>query len=73
MEHFFPQIQEKTQKKRSSPKMETFFSPNSNRHLRSDAHQSQIVGGDADVDDTQTIGGIKSNYWGIYPPGFRHP
>ena len=44
MEHFFPQIQVKT-KKRSSPKMELFFPPNSSGHLRSDAHQSQITGG----------------------------
>ena len=40
--------------------------PNSSGHLRSDAHQSQIIGGDADVDHNQTIGGIQSN-------GFRHP
>ena len=43
MEHFFPQNQVKT-KKRSSPTMEHFFSPNSSGHLRSDAHQSQIIG-----------------------------
>ena len=31
--------------------------------------------GDADVDHTQAIGGIQSNYWGIYPPllGFGTP
>ena len=48
MEHFFPQIKVKTKKKkrkRSSPKMEHFFSSNSSGHLRSDAHQSQIIGG----------------------------
>ena len=32
---------------------------------------------DADVDHTQTIGGIQSNYWGRYiprsPPGFGTP
>ena len=56
--------------------MEHFFSPNLRRHLRSDAHQSQIIRRDADVDHTQTIGGIQPNYWGIYPPippGFRYP
>ena len=57
--------------------MEHFFSPNSSGHLRSDAHQSQTIGGDADVDYTQTIGGIQSNYWGGYilpiPFVFRHP
>ena len=37
--------------------MEHLFSPNSSAHLRSDAHQSQIIGGDADVNHTQTIGG----------------
>ena len=36
--------------------------------LRSDAHQSQIIGGDADVDHTQTIGGMQSNYWGNTSP-----
>ena len=33
------------------------FSPNSGGDLRSDAHQSQIIGGDADVDHTQIIVG----------------
>ena len=50
--------------------MEHFFSPNSSRDLRSDAHQSQIIGGDADVYHTQIIGGIQSNYWGDISP---HP
>ena len=42
--------------------------------MRSDAHQSQIIGGDADEHHTQIVGGIQSNYWGIYPPFplFRH-
>ena len=53
--------------------MEHFFSPNSSGHLLSDAHQRQIIGGDADVDHTQTIGGIQSNYWGIYPPRISAP
>ena len=48
--------------------MEHFFSPISGGDLRSDAHQSQIIGGDADVDHTQIIGGIESNYWGRYIP-----
>ena len=48
--------------------MEHFFSPNSSGHLRSDADQSQIIGGDADVDHTQTIGGIQgtANLLGVY-------
>ena len=37
--------------------MEHFFFPNSSGDLRSGAHQSQIIGGDADVDHTQIIGG----------------
>ena len=38
--------------------MEHFFSPNSSGHPHSDAHQSQIVEGDAAyVDPTQTIRG----------------
>ena len=63
-------------KKRSSPEMEHLFSSNSSTDLRSDVHQSQIIGGDADDDHTQIVGGIQSNYWGGYilpiPPGFRH-
>ena len=39
------------------------FFPNSNIDLRSDAHQSQIIGGGADEDHTQIVGGIQSNYW----------
>ena len=58
--------------------MEHFFSPNSNEHLLSDAHQCQINWGDADVDYTQTIGGDTVKLLGgIYLPnppiGFRHP
>ena len=71
-------------KKRSLPKIEEFFSPNSSEDQktdpniiqRSDADQSQIIGGDADVDHSQIIGGMQSNYWGgisPIPPGFRHP
>ena len=41
------------------------FSANSSEDQRSDADQSQIIGGDADVDHTQIIGGY-------IPPGFRH-
>ena len=44
------------QKKRPSSKMEHFFSPTSSGHLRSDAHQSQTIGADADLDHIQTIG-----------------
>ena len=57
--------------------MQHFFSPNSSGDLRSDAHQSQIIGGDADEDHTQIIDGDTVKLLGgIYPPippGFRHP
>ena len=54
--------------------MEHFFSPNSSGNLRSDAHHSQIVRGDADEDHTHIIGrDTVKLLGGIYPPGFRHP
>ena len=37
--------------------MEHFFSPNSSGDLRSDAYQRSIIGGDADEDHAQIIGG----------------
>ena len=76
MEYFFPQIQVKTKKKKKVfTKNRTLFSPNSSGHLRSDAHQSQIIGGDADVDHTQTIGGDAVKLLGGYipPMGFGTP
>ena len=39
-----------------------------NTYLHSDAHQSQIIGGDANKDHTQIVGGIQSNYCGGYIP-----
>ena len=57
--------------------MEHFFSPNSSTDLRSDAHQSQIIGGDADEDHTQIVGGYTIKLLGGYiapsPPGFGTP
>ena len=54
--------------------MEHLFSPNSSGHLRSDAHHVKLLGGDEDVDHTQTIGGDTVKLLGGYiPPGFRHP
>ena len=71
MEHFFSPNSGEDQKKRSSPEMEHLYSPNSKTDLCSDAHQSQIIVGDADEDHTQIVGGIQSNYWGdISPLGF---
>ena len=40
------------QKKGEDQKWNTFFPPNSRGDLRSDANQSQIIGGDANVDHT---------------------
>ena len=53
--------------------MKHFFSPTSSGHPHSDAHQSQIIEGDAYVDPTQTIRGdtvklLGDNYREIYPP-----
>ena len=63
LDHDFFQVSKlsKDQKKGLHQQWNTFFSPelNSSRDLRSDAHQSQIIGVDADVDHT-------SNYWGEY-------
>ena len=72
----FPQIQVRTQQKRALSKMEHFFSPISSGHLLSNAQQSQIIGGEADVDHTQTIGGNTAKLLGGYtpiPPGFGTP
>ena len=52
----------------------TLFSLNSGKDLRSDAHQSQIIGGDADIDHTQIIGGDTVKLLGgIYPPRVLAP
>ena len=52
----------------------TPFFPNSNTDLRSDAHQSQIIGGDADEDHTQIVGGYTVKLLGgMYPPRVSAP
>ena len=65
------------QKKKVFTKNGTLFSPNSSGDLRSDAHQSQIIGGDADEDHTQIIRGDTVKLLGGYiphpPPGFGTP
>ena len=76
LDHDFFQVSKLSEnQKKIFTKNGTLFCPNSNEDLRSDAHQNQIIGRDADVDHTQTIGGIQSNYWGgdISPPGFDTP
>ena len=47
--------------------MKHFVSPNSSTDLRSDAHQSQIIGGDADEDHTQIVGWDTIKLWFRYP------
>ena len=70
------QIKWRPNKTRSSPKIERFF-PRIQMDSYAQMHTKvNLLGGYADVDHTQTIGGIEPNYWGGYiphPPGFRHP
>ena len=72
MEHFFPRMQVMTKKKVFSKNGTLFFSTD----LRSDAHQSQIIRGDADEDHTQIVGGYTVKLLGRYIPPilplFRH-
>ena len=71
--------EDQKKRKRSSPEMEHFCSPNSGEGLRLDAHQSQIVGGDTDEDHTQIVGGYTVKLLGGYippippTPGFGTP
>ena len=54
----------------------TLFSPNSSGHLRSDAHQRQIIRGMQMQTILKLLGGYSQIIGGIYPPippGFRHP
>ena len=75
LNHNFFQVSKlsEDQKKRSSPKLEDFFFLNSSEDQRSDAGQSQIIGGDTVVDHTQIIGRIQSNYWGDTSPQVSAP
>ena len=75
MKHFFSRIQVKTKKlkKRSSPEMEHLFSPNSSTDLRSDAHQSHIIGGNADENHTQIDGGLGEIYPSHFPSRVSAP
>ena len=80
LDHDFFQVSKlsEDQKIRSSPKEGKLCSPNCSRDLRSNAHQSQIIGEDADADYTQIIGGDTVKLLGGYiypspPPGFGTP
>ena len=56
-------------KKRSSSKEGKLCFPNSSGDLRSNAHQSHIIGGMQMQTILKLLGGIQSNYWGnISPP-----
>ena len=59
---FFPRIQVTTKKKKKvyTRNGTLFLSTN----LRSDAHQSQIIGGNAEEDHTQIVGGVYSQIIG---------
>ena len=63
MEHFFPQIQVKTKKKKSSSNIEHFLP-----QIYAQMYTHSNYWGDADVYHSQTIGGIQPNIGGIYPP-----
>ena len=56
-EHFFSPNSGKDQKRKGLRREWNIFSPNSSTDLSSDAHQSQIIGGDAGEDHTQIVGG----------------
>ena len=80
LDHDFVQVSKlsKNQKKtKFFTTNETLFSPNSSGQLRSNAHQSQIIGGNADVDHSETIRGHTAKLLGGYiplsPPGFGIP
>ena len=84
MEHFFfPKFKVKTKKeKKGFHQKRNTFSPNSSGHLRSDAHQSQIIGEVADVHHTvlKLLGGggvysqiIRGDISPHPPFRFRHP
>ena len=72
MEHFFsPDLGEDQTKKTVFISNGTLFL---STDLRSDAHQSQTIGGDADEDHTQIVGGytvkLLDEYIPPSPPGF---
>ena len=65
------------QKITSSPKEGKICSPNCSGDLRSNAHQSQIIGGMQIQTLFKLLGGHSQIIGGIYipipPSGFRHP
>ena len=80
LDHDFFQVSKlsEDQKIRSSPKEGKICSPNCGGDLRSNAHQSQIIGGMQMQTILKLLGEIQSNYWGGYIspsplPGFDTP
>ena len=74
MELFFPNSSEdqKKERKRSAPRIEHFFPQIYTLRCK----PIQIIGGDADVDHSQTIGGMQPHSWGDIspiPPCFGTP
>ena len=74
MEHFFPEF--RWRRWRPKNKKKKVFTRNGalflSTALRSDAHQSQIIGGDADENHTQIAGGYTVKLLGgIYPQSPR--
>ena len=76
LEHFFPQIQMKTEKKKKKglhQKWNNFF-PSIQVDTYAQMHtRVKLLGGDADVDRTQTIAGHTAKLLSPHPPWFRHP
>ena len=76
LDHEFVQVSKlsEEQKKKVFTKNGTLFFPNSSGDLRSNADQSQIFWGDADVHHTQIIGGDTVKLLGnISPPPVSAP
>ena len=68
MEHFFsPNCGEDQKQKKMFTRNGTLFL---STDLRSDAHQSQIIGRDADEDHTHIVGGYTVKLLGGYIPPF---
>ena len=66
MEHLFSPNSGEDQKKGLPQKWNTLYPRIQAQTCAQDAHKSQIIGGDADEDHTQIVGGI----YPPSPPGF---
>ena len=69
LDHDFFQVSKLSEdhKKRSSPKERKLCSPNSSGDLRSNAHQSQIIGGMQVQTILKLLREIQSNWGDIFP------